>query len=135
MVMDSPARLRKVEEQVTAEVVMGPYQHCRFIEKERDSYDLFTFHIAIYVSHFEDVREYLIDLGAEVSNLQDHLFFWDKMVDPDTGEHLFTLNHETRSVNHPDFMHPYTNRWPMDHDPFDHQATVQNYLMKNLGRT
>jgi hypothetical protein len=134
-VMDTPARLRKTGGQTLVEVVMGPYQHCRFLEKEFDSYDLFSFHISIYVTHYDDTCARLSDLGAEFSTLRDHLVFWDKMVDPDSGEHLFTLTHETRSIYHPDFMPPYTNRWPMDHDPFAHQAYAANYLMKNLGRT
>ena len=133
-VMDSPARLRKAGGQTVAEVVMGPYQHCRFVEKELDSYDLFSFHIAIFVSHFDDTHERLSDLGVEFLTVRDHLRFWDKMVDPDTGEHLLTLMHETRSIYHPDFMHAYTNRWQMNHDPFAHQAYAANYLMKNLGR-
>jgi hypothetical protein len=32
-------------------------------------------------------------------------------------------------------MHPYTNRWPMDHNPFMHQTEVREYLLEKLRRT
>jgi hypothetical protein len=134
-VMDSPARLREIDGVTMAEVVMGPYQHIRFIEKELESYELFSFHIAIFVSHFETTKQRLVDLGVDVHGERHDICFWNPIVEPDTGDHLLNLQHEMRSVYHPDFMHPYTNRWPMDHDPFAHQAEVVEYLHRSLGRT
>jgi hypothetical protein len=34
------------------------------------------------------------------------------MVDPQTGKHLFTLEHEVRSLTHPLFGRPLVNRNP-----------------------
>ena len=133
-IMDTPARVRRAKGQTIAEVVMGPYQHIRFIEKEIASYELFSFHIAIFVSHYDTIKQSLIDLGVEVYNDRTHICFWNPIVDPNTGDHLLNLEHEMRSVQHPDFMRPYTNRWPIDHNPFTHQAEVGEYLLKNLGR-
>ena len=134
-VMDTPARVRKEQDVTIAEVVMGPYQHIRFIEKELESYELFSFHIAIFVSHYDTIKQNLIDLGVDEHGDRTHICFWNSIIEPDTGEHLLNLQHEMRSVQHPDFMHPYINRWPMNHDPFTHQAEVAEYLNKNLGRS
>lgn len=134
-IMDTPARVRKTKDAVMTEVVMGPYQHIRFIEKELESYELFSFHIAIFVSHYDTIKQSLVDLGVDVYGDRTHTCFWNPIIDPETGDHLLNLQHEMRSVQHPDFMHPYTNRWPMDHNPFMHQTEVSEYLLEKLRRT
>ena len=48
----------------------------------------------------------------------EQVFFFKEMIDFDSGEELFRIDNEVRSVYHVDFMKPQVNRWPIDTDPF-----------------
>ena len=61
------------------------------------------------------------------------VFFFDKIFDPDSGDVIFVIQNEVRSVYHPDFMRPLVNRWPIVDEPFTDQTQAMKALAKEIG--
>jgi len=70
-------------------------------------------HIQVYVQDFSGPYKELMkrDLLTEESNA--YQYRWEHIVDPDTNEVLFEIEHEIRSMTHPLYMRPLVNRNPM----------------------
>jgi hypothetical protein len=70
-------------------------------------------HIQVYVQDFSGGYNQLLkrDLLTEESNA--YQYRWEHIVDVDTGEVLFEIEHEIRSMTHPLYMRPLVNRNPM----------------------
>ena len=96
----------------TARVKVGPSQELRFKETKDPipAYD--GHHIAVYVSNFSRNHDWLAERGlvTEESNPYQYRFNW--IVDPDSGQKLFEVEHEVRSLTHPMYMRPMVNRNP-----------------------
>jgi hypothetical protein len=96
----------------TARVRVGPSQELRFRETTSTipAYD--GHHIAVYVANFSRAHGWLRDRGlvTEESNPYQYRFNW--IADPDSGERLFEVEHEVRSLTHPMYMRPLVNRNP-----------------------
>jgi len=113
---------------------MGPYQWTRFIETEGlDSYDNDTFHIAYYVSNYNEVLNFIDDGGSVIAGGQNQIFFFQTIFDPDTGDEIFSLQNEVRSFYHEDFMRPLINRWPMSDEPFSVQRDPNREQTRQWG--
>src|ERR1051326_4088082 len=97
----------------TARVEVGYHQELRFrqTKKKIPAYD--GHHIQVYVQDFSGPYEKLAkrELLTEESNA--YQYRWENIVDPDTGEVLFEIEHEIRSMTHPLYMRPLVNRNPM----------------------
>jgi hypothetical protein len=95
-----------------ARVHVGPHQELRFKETTEPipAYD--GHHIAIYVSNFSRAHDWLAkkSLVTEESNPYQYRFNW--IAEPDSGEKLFEVEHEVRSLTHPMYMRPLVNRNP-----------------------
>jgi len=50
--------------------------------------------------------------GLITEESDQHQYRFKDLADPETGETLFTLEHEVRSMRHPLFMRPLINRNP-----------------------
>jgi len=96
----------------TARVKVGPSQELRFKETTAPipAYD--GHHIAVYVSNFSRNHDWLAErsLVTEESNPYQYRFNW--IADPDSGQKLFEVEHEVRSLTHPMYMRPLVNRNP-----------------------
>ena len=96
----------------TARVKVGPSQELRFKETKAPipAYD--GHHIAVYVSNFSRNHDWLAERGlvTEESNPYQYRFNW--IADPDSGQKLFEVEHEVRSLTHPMYMRPLVNRNP-----------------------
>jgi hypothetical protein len=116
-VMQSPASVTPNGEGSVARVKVGPRQDLVFRETaaEIPAYD--GHHIAIYITDFSGTQRRLGQrrLISEESN--EHQYRFKDIVDPDSGEHLFTLEHEVRSYTHPMFLRPLVNRNPAQRQP------------------
>lgn len=104
----------------TCRVGIGYHQELRFEEcaEPIDAYD--GHHIAVYVNGFEELYERLRRRGLVWNNPRFPQFTYDSLeqavghrefrfkdiIHPISGEHLFTLEHEVRSLNHPGFSCP-----------------------------
>ena len=92
--------------------LVGHGQELRFVETEGPlpAYD--GHHIAIYVADFSGPHRWLDEreLVSEESNRWQYRFL--DIVDPGTGEPVFRIEHEVRSMTHPIYGRSLVNRNP-----------------------
>ncbi len=96
----------------TAKVTVGKNQHLLFRETDKPIPDYDEHHVQIYVVNFSGPHKRLGERG--LVNREDNQFqyrFRD-ITDLDTGKHLFTIEHEVRSLTHPMCLRPLVNRNP-----------------------
>jgi hypothetical protein len=108
--MLAPSRLVQEEEGLATRVSVGRNQSLIFRETagEVPAYD--QHHIAIYTSDFSGPYSYLKERGLIMEESNQHMYRFQEIVDPDTQENLFTIEHEVRSMRHPMFMRDLANR-------------------------
>jgi len=92
------------------EVGIGQYLCFRETDGKIPPYD--GHHIQIYVADFSGPYTKLLDKGLISEESDQHQYRFKDLVDPETGETLFTIEHEVRSMRHPLFMRPLVNRNP-----------------------
>lgn len=92
-------------------VQAGPGQVFRFCETD-DVSDYDGHHVAIYVSNFSQPHAWLDDHDLIMEESDEHQYRFRWIVDPDSGERLFELEHEVRSMHHRLFQRPLINRNP-----------------------
>ncbi len=97
----------------TARINVGYGQDLLFRETEGKLPKYDGHHIQVYVQDFSGGYNQLLkrDLLTEESNA--YQYRWEHIVDPDTNEVLFEIEHEIRSMTHPLYMRPLVNRNPM----------------------
>ena len=95
-----------------ASVSTGNSQYMHFIETEKLQPEYDGHHVAIYISDFVAPYEKLKSL--ELISLESNQYEWRfvDIVDLDTGEIIFKLEHEVRSATHPLYARPLVNRNP-----------------------
>jgi hypothetical protein len=94
----------------TATVSIGTSQLLRFVETDAPlpAYD--GHHIAIYVANFSAAHDWL-DARSLISEESDqHQYRFVALVDPEHRTPLFELEHEVRSLKHPQFGRRLVNR-------------------------
>lgn len=96
----------------TARVEVGIGQYLMFRETDREIPPYDGHHIQIYVADFSGPHSKLLDKGLISEESDQHQYRFKDLADPETGETLFTLEHEVRSMRHPLFMRPLVNRNP-----------------------
>ena len=96
----------------TARVVCGRNQAMLFREDPDETRDYDNHHIAVYLADFSGPHRELVERGlvSEESNPSQYRFV--DIVDPDTGEKLYELEHEVRSMVHPMYGRELVNREP-----------------------
>jgi hypothetical protein len=104
----------KVEQQSSGAVAIVNVGVQKFLFRETDApippHD--GHHIAIYIANHSDPHRFLKEHNVRVEESDAHQYrFWE-IIDPDTGKELFTLEHEVRSMRHPQFDKPLINRNP-----------------------
>ena len=92
------------------EVGIGQYLMFRETDHEIPPYD--GHHIQIYVADFSGPHAKLLDKELISEESDQHQYRFKDIADPETGETLFTIEHEVRSMRHPLFMRPLVNRNP-----------------------
>jgi len=88
----------------------GPGQ--KIIYRETDTYqrEFWGHHIQITLADFSSPYKKLKALGLITEETNQHQYRFEDVVDIDTGEVLFTTQHETRSMHHPHFNRHLINR-------------------------
>lgn len=111
-VMQAPAVLNSEEGRAAARVAIGRSQWLLFREAREKipSYD--GHHIAIYVANFSGPYGFLKERNLIMEDVRNHQFRFKDLIDPKTGEKLFELEHEVRSLRHPLYHRPLVNREP-----------------------
>jgi catechol 2,3-dioxygenase-like lactoylglutathione lyase family enzyme len=95
-----------------ARVSVGNRQEFIFRETDRPlpAYD--GHHVQIYVADFSGPHKFLQEKGLVIEESDQHQYRFKDIVDPESGEVAFTVEHEVRSMKHPLFMRPLVNRNP-----------------------
>jgi hypothetical protein len=93
-----------------AHVQIGRGQTLIFRETAGEIRPYDGYHIAIYVADFSGPYSYLKERGLLTEDIRNHQFRFQAIVDPDTGEKLHELEHEVRSLHHPQFRRVLVNR-------------------------
>jgi hypothetical protein len=119
-IMGAPAVVTPVGSMAQARVQVGTGQELIFRETTQEIPKFDGHHIAVYVADFSGPHQLLKErkLISEESNPVQYRF--TNIVDPDTNQCLFVLEHEVRSYTHPMFMRPLVNR-----NPAQRQATYR----------
>lgn len=110
-IVGAPSRITKAGG-TAARVQVGDHQELIFRETGRKIVPFDGHHIQIYIADFSGPYEMLQDRDLVSEESSQHQFRFEDIVDIDTGEVLFTLDHEIRSLTHPLFARPLVNRNP-----------------------
>jgi len=111
-VMNTPARVAGKAGEAICEVMVGPKQILRFRETKADLPEYDGHHIAIYISDFSGPHRYLKKNRLISEESDPHQYRFQHLVDPDTGDKLFEIEHEVRSLFHPMYNRHLVNRNP-----------------------
>jgi len=96
----------------TAQVQAGIDQSLKFRETDAALPDFDGHHIQLYVVDFSGPYNRLLNRGLIASEDNQHQYRFRDIVDLDSGELLFTIEHEIRSMTHPLYARPLLNRNP-----------------------
>ena len=96
----------------TAKVTVGKNQHLLFRETDKPLPDYDEHHVQIYVVNFSGPHKRLGERGLVNREDNQYQYRFRDIVDLDTGKHLFTIEHEVRSLTHPMCLRPLVNRNP-----------------------
>lgn len=93
-----------------ATVAMGHNQQLIFCETQTEltSYD--GHHIAIYISNFSAPHSWLSQRGLISEESDQYQYRFQNIVEPESGELLYELEHEVRSLSHPMYRRCLVNR-------------------------
>ena len=95
-----------------ARAAVGPKQDLIFRETDRPLPDYDGHHIQVYVADFSGPHRRLLERGLVTEESDQHQYRFKDIVDPRNGKHLFTVEHEIRSMQHPLYARPLVNRDP-----------------------
>lgn len=93
-------------------VCVGRGQEIRFRETKRALAEYDGHHIAVYVGNFSTPHALLEERKLITEESDDHQYRFTDIVDPDSGELLYKIEHEVRSLYHPMYARHLTNRNP-----------------------
>lgn len=97
---------------VRALVNAGRGQTLRFREVDAPLAEYDGHHVAVYITDFAGPHQKLAELGLISRENGTHEYRFDTIIDLDSKEPLFTIEHEVRSLTHPIFARPLINRDP-----------------------
>lgn len=110
--LDAPVTLGEVDGAAAAFVATGHKQSLvyRETDAEQPAYD--GHHLQIYVADFSGPHAKLNERGLVSEESNQHQYRFQNIIDPDSGDLLFELEHEVRSMTHPLYARPLVNRNP-----------------------
>ncbi|HMI17311.1 MAG TPA: hypothetical protein VK526_13295, partial [Bradyrhizobium sp.] len=111
-IMGMPAELNNGDGTV-ARVKMGKDQHLQFRETDRPQPDYDGHHVQMYITDFSGPYRRLSERNLIFSEDNQYQYRFRDIVDLESGRHLFTIEHEVRSITNPMFMRPLVNRNPL----------------------
>ncbi len=120
--------------QTQSEVFIGLEQILRFKEVRRPLPDYDGHHMAVYVSNFSGPHEYLLKHGLITEESDENQYRFQTIIDPESGEPLFEIEHEVRSLHHPMYQRPLINR-NANQSFFNYQRDRDSYMPAEIGST
>ena len=111
-IVSTPASVEQVEGASAARVSVGDGQVLIFRECDDEAPAFDGHHIAVYLADFSGPYNKLMERGLITEESDQHQYRFLDIVDPDSGNALFRLEHEVRSMRHPMYARPLVNRNP-----------------------
>jgi catechol-2,3-dioxygenase len=96
----------------SAKITVGRNQHLLFRETDQPLPEFDEHHVQIYVVDFSGPHRRLGERGLVNREDNQYQYRFRDITDLDSGKHLFTIEHEVRSLTHPMFMRTLVNRNP-----------------------
>lgn len=115
--LGAPARVEEPDDVPCAFVHAGAHQTLRFRETDAPLPDYDGHHVAIYIADFSGPYRKLMDRSLVSRETGQHEWRFQDIVDLQTGDTLFAVEHEVRSLTHPLFARPLVNRNPGQTQP------------------
>lgn len=94
-------------------ITCGPGQMLIFEERREPAPPCAEHHVQVYLADFSGPYRRLSEMGAPLRDTSRHQYSFSELRDPASGEMLFALDHETRSMTHPMYGRALVNRNPM----------------------
>jgi hypothetical protein len=116
-ILGAPSRVDEVDGVACAHVHTGVHQTLRFRESTVEQPDYDGHHVAIYIADFSSPYRKLLDRNLVSVETGQHEWRFQDIFDLQSGETLFTVEHEVRSLTHPLFARPLVNRNPDQTQP------------------
>lgn len=111
-VLGAPGTTEPGKDGAIGRVKIGRNQSLVFRETEEPLKPYDGHHIAIYVANFSRPYSFLKQRGLISEEVENHQFRLKDVIDPESGDCLFLLEHEVRSLRHPMFHRFFVNRDP-----------------------
>jgi hypothetical protein len=120
-VLHAPSEVLKNGAGPEARVQVGEKQYFYFRETDAPEQPYDRHHAQIYLSDFSGPHQRLMALGLITAESNEYEYRFKDVIDLDSREVLFTVEHETRSQTNPMYGRPLVNRNPaqtnMDYKP------------------
>jgi len=111
-IMGAPAQVTENGKGRQAEVAVGDRQYYYFRETDAPEARYDGHHAQIYICDFSGPYKKLLDRGLITTEFSEYEYRFNDVIDLDTREVLFTVEHEVRSQTHPLYGRPLINRNP-----------------------
>ena len=111
-IIRAPADVIKNGAGPEARVQVGEKQYLYFRETDAPERPYDRHHVQIYIADFSGPHRRLIELGLVTEESDDYQYRFNDVIDLDSREVLFTVEHETRSKTNPMYGRPLVNRNP-----------------------
>ena len=111
-VMRAPAVVDSESGVPVARLGIGRNQWLLFRETDEEVQPYDGHHIAVYVANFSGPYGFLKNRNLIMEDVRNHQFRFKELVDPESGNKLFELEHEVRSLRHPMYHRLLVNREP-----------------------
>ena len=111
-IMHAPAEVIKNGAGPEARVQVGEKQYFYFRETDAPERPYDRHHVQIYIADFSGPHRRLLELGLVTGESNEYEYRFKDIVDLDSREVLFTVEHETRSQTNPMYGRPLVNRNP-----------------------
>ena len=111
-IIGAPATLGEFDDAPAARVCAGAGQELIFREKGGKHAAFDGHHIQVYIADFSGPHRQLAARGLITEESDQHQYRFQDIVDPASGEIVFEIEHEVRSLRHPLYARPLVNRDP-----------------------
>ena len=108
----APASLEKQDGGDIVRISVGYHQDLVFRETNKTLLPYDGHHIQIYLANFSAPYEQFQERGLITKETGQYEYRTIDIVDPKSGERLYELEHEIRSMSHPMYGRPFINRNP-----------------------
>jgi catechol-2,3-dioxygenase len=111
-IIGAPAGVVAEAGETLARVSVGGGQALEFRETGDDIPPYDGHHIAVYIAQFSRPHRLLAERALVTQESSAWQYRFQAIVDPDSGQVLFEIEHEVRSLRHPLYARPMVNRDP-----------------------